>query len=792
MNQLILEINRMREIMGIDMSIKPLIYEQGPTLLAKIFGVGDNALKNAADNKTFIKQLDNLKPKGIKRLTTLEIDELGELLAKQADEIAAAQASVGFSGALQFNGARKLNDLINLTARTERDSLLNLYIGKQLTKIFDDPKIFWNKAYLDSLSRVKQDVIDFAQLGEKVTEDQLIILFREDLASTIRQSDTKFKWSEYSEYENWAKKKFLELEGDLDKITKDKQSFVVKSDNRYSTFKQTDDVKTITKLNDIQSTKLFNFRAVNGIVKKLRNIIKKTPTIESFEKNVALLKGFPTEQIFKKVGERSIMDEKFAALVRNIGFDIEQISTLEKNVLQNWRNLMTEVETIDPKLVEGMSEVPIFKEVGNGWIWQEEKLNVFLDRLSKRFEDTYKEGGSFWGLIKEELKEIIGIVTLGKNSIITSTKNIYAGTKGFLKGVANAKFFSAGIWGAPFSPKQIGIMLTRRGLNLGPMLRSFLETWFTLHLWHNVIYSVVVLVESIGTWGLEKMGFRVTDDNRSLGEMILDGMYSLWGDYTSYLNFPFKSGFLIDFGLWVSNIFDDPVDQTSRELENNRDKYFDELWSNLPEPQQEKILENLEVDGTEFQNFSLITNPINAGRHYGFMTKNSITADEVKKLRKARVAMVSSGDKLGMPYEELKKRVQNKDIDLDEYLKVGGVQDKEGNTYTITMIDKNNPYIYNFVPSPVYTFYGVQPSSDGKTYTIFKDMSGIDKATGKEIPATYLTANDLRGFGIKTGFDEDGAFAVKDDAEKVKKTLKNNESLEPQPRIDIKELIKRL
>jgi hypothetical protein len=794
MNQLILEINRMREIMGVDMSIKPLIFEQGPGILAKIFGVGDNALKDVAENKKLIKQLDDLKPKGVKKLSTLEIDDLAELLSKQADEIAAAQASVGFSEALRFNSARKLNDLINLTARTERDSLLNLYIGKQLTKIFDDPKNFWNKAYLESLARIKQDFSDFVQFGDKIPEDELIALFKSDLGTTIKNTDPKFKWSEYPEYEDWARKKFLDLNGDLDLIIKDKKPYTIPSKNRYDKFKTNPDEKTLTDVADIKPIPFSNFRATIGVVKKIRNIFKKTAAVESFEKNVALLKGFPNEQIFRKVGEGFEVSPEFASLVRNVGFDIEQISTVQKNVLANWRELMEEVRLIDPKLVEGMTDTPIFKDSFSGFLWQEEKLNVFLERLSKRFEAASKDGGGVSGFIKEEIREVFSIVLLGKNSIIASTKNIENGVKGFWKGVANRKFFSGGIWTVPFSPKQIGIMITRRGFNLGPLLRSVLETAFALKLWTNVIGSIVLVIQTSVVAILEACNVNVTDDQRYPGDIFVDGLYNIWLDYTSYIEFPFKPGFIIDFISFLRRkAWEDPIDQTKKELETDRDKAFTELWSKLTENQQEKILVNLEVGETEFEYFSKITNPINVGRHYQFMKINDITVDDVKKLRKARVAMVSGGDKLGMTPEELKNLIDPTNVlDVEKYLKVGGVQDKDGNKYTITMINKNNPYVYNFVPEPLYTFYGVQPSSDGKSYNIYMDKSGIDKKTGKEIPPVYLTANDLKSFGINTGFDENGVFTVKDEAEKAKKTLKNNKSLEEQPPINIKELIKKL
>ena len=796
MNQLILEINRMREIMGVDMSIKPIIFEQ-VTALAKLFGVGDNAFKLAADNEAFIKQLDNLKPKGVKKLTQLEISELAELLSKQADEIASAQASVGFSAAIKFDSANKLNDLINLTARTERDSLLNLFISKQLTKIFDDPKNFWNKSYLESLARVKQDVLDFSELGKLLTEDEIILLFKSDLEKTIKNTDSNFKWSDYPEYEDWARKKFVDLNGDLDIITKEKQSNIVKSNNRNNTFKTTENKKTITNTKDIKNTPFSNFRGVVGFVKKIRNIFKKTAALESFEKNVALLKGFPSDKVFTSVGEKLELNPEFSSLVRNVGFDIEQISTLQKNVLDNWRELMAEVKLIDPKLAEGMTDAPIFKDVFNGWLWQEEKLNVFLERLSIRFEAAAKDGGGFTGFIKEEFREVFSIVAFGKKSILASTKDFKTGAKMTLKGLINRKVWSAGIWSVPFSPKQIGIMLTRRGFNLVPLLRSFLETIFALKLWTNIVATIVLFVESLVIAGFEAVedqtGINLTDDKREFGKIITDGLYNIWFDYASYLEFPFEPGFLYDFKIFFQEkVWNQSMDRTTLELDTNRDKYFKELWSNLTENQQEKILGELEVDGTEFENFSRITNPLQIGRYHRFQMMNDITADDVKKLRKARVAMVSGGDKLGLPTEELKKIVQDGGIDLDKYLKVGGVQDKDGNTYTITMISKDNPYVYNFVPTPLYTFYGIQPSSDGVSYTIYMDKPGIDKKTGKEMPPVYLTAKDLQNFGIKTGFDKNGVFTVKDEAKKAKKTLEDSQSYEEQPPINIKELIKRL
>lgn len=782
MSQLILEIERVREIMGLGVESKPIILEQVGALY-KIFQSADNALKNVEDNKVLIKQLDNLKPKGVARLTASEIDELAQLLSNEADSIARAMAGTGFEGATRLSSAKKLNKLILQTARKETDSLLNLYITKQLTKIYDDSAGYWNKSYVRAANEVRNEIIEFAEAGIITTEDDLINGFKSKLKNEIQKADDSFKWTDYPDFESWVMKKFNQKGGTLDNIIEDFQPYVKKSANRDATFKSTS-VGTETKLTDIDQLKLTNFRFLQGVKLKLKNLFKKTPALDTFEKNVALLKGFPIEGIFKKTGDKQIMSPEFAALVRNIGFDIEQIATLEKNTLEQWRSLMDEVEQVSPDLVKGMKEAPIFKEVGNGWIWQEEKLTQFIERLELRFEGQMKDGGGFWGIVKEELKEIIGIVTLGKNSIISSTKNLYGGVQGFLKGVANQKFFSSGIWGAPFSPKQVGLMLSRRGYAPIPFLRSFLETWFTLHIWHNVVYSVVGVIQSIGIWGLEKFGFDVTDDNRSVGERITDTMYSLWVDYSSYLNFPFKPGFFIDFGQWVLKVFpNQKLDQTERELNEDRDKTFRELWDKIDEPNQEKILKGLEVGETDFDYFSKVTDRKGTRSlvwYPKFKEKNNLTDDQVTKLREARVATVSNKDKLGIPTDELKNLIT--DFNVEDYLKVGGLRDKNGVVYTVKRVG-DEIFKYEFIPPDKFTFYGIQPDKTNKTWFIYKDESDKEPV--------FLTSSDLSKLGFK-GYNEQGGFDSKESAENVKKQIMETVASEPQPPISIQELLKRL
>ena len=576
-------------------------------------------------------------------------------------------------------------------------------------------------------------------------------------------------------------KKFNDTGGTLDNISKDFESYVKKSANRDTTFKSTS-VATETKLSDIDQLKLTNFRFLQGMRLKLKNLFKKTPALDTFEKNVALLKGFPIDNIFKKTGDKQIMSPEFAALVRNIGFDIEQIATLEKNTLEQWRLIMDEAEKVSPDLVKGMKEVPIFKEWGKGWIWQEEKLTQFIERLELRFEGQAKDGGGFWGGVKEELKEIIGIVTLGKNSIIASTKNLYGGIQGFLKGVANQKLISSGIWGAPFSPKQIGLMLTRRGYAPIPFLRSFLETWITLNVWHTFVYSIVAVIQSLGILGLESLGFDVTDDNRSVGERIKDTIFSLWVDlFVSVgLKVPFSFGYFWDVDDLIKILLNQDIDQTERELNDDRDETFRELWNKIDEPNQEKILRGLETGDTGFDRFSKITDKKSIGRYVQFKKVNNLTDEQITKLREARVATMTKEDKLGIPAENLKKII--KDFDVEKYLKVGGIRDKNNIVYTINSID-DSLYKYEFTPPDIYTFYGVQPDTTNKIWFIYKDESDKEPE--------FLTSSDLSKLGFK-GYNEQGGFDSKETAENVKKQIMETVASEPQPPISIQELLKKL
>ena len=789
MSQLILEIERVREIMGLGVESKPIILEQ-VGVLYKIFQSADITLKNVEDNKVLIKQLDNLKPKGVARLTASEIDELAQLLSNEADSIARAMAGTGFEGATRLSSAKKLDDLLKLTKREETNSLLNLYITKQLTKIYDNSAGYWNKSYVRAANEVRNEIIEFAEAGIITTEDDLINGFKSKLKNEIQRADDSFKWTDYPDFESWAMKKFNQKGGTLDNIIEDFQPYVKKSANRDATFKSTS-VGTETRLTDIDQLKLTNFRLLQGFRLKLKNLFKKTPALDTFEKNVALLKGLSLDQALITVNGKAIPKNEFIALVRNIGFDIEQIATLEKNTLVRWQELMKEIKELSPDLAKGMEEVPIFKEVGNGYIWQEEKLSQFIDRLKLRFETPMKKQGGLWGEILLELQEIKRVITLSKKSILMSTSNTIKGVGEFIKGIVSRRFLSAGIYGLPISPKQLGLLLNTRGFNK-PFWRSLIESWILLQVWENIISSVLAVLSPILEMLCNKVATKLkwqtncSDDMRSLKQVWKESLMSIWLDGYNYIDLPISEGFIIK-GLkfFSEEVINDPI-STGLKLVEDADKYTQQFWSSLPKKTQKKLLSvAAEENSSVFQNFSQVTssNRDLAFFNNKFLEKNNITSEQSQKLYDARVLTAPETTLAKISAKEAENLLSNRKYEkIENYLKVGGVKDKSGVVYTLKKGD--DIYSWKFVPPSKVIRFGVQPIGNNDAFYIYRDDSD------KEV--LRLTKEDLKKEGFHEGYDDEGIFKLKQDAKKVKDNLQERYPSKPQTPISIEELLKKL
>lgn len=812
MSELITEIERVKQLMGIANNEKPLISEN-VGVLGKLARQADELLSDAAENKAMIKNLDNLRTKGVKGLTQKEIDDLAEALAKDASAIKAAMANVsydaGIAAAKRIKSMQKLDLLIRNTRRAENESLMNLFVEKQLARVFENGYGPWGQAYNQAMTETLDVLQTYVESVAKVSEDELVSFFLEVIEKEMKDGDIPdFKFSDYPEYVNWIKKKLLTKGGTLDDIIETGKSAIKQSDLGIDRFKASSDFFTNRKtyfdgktetdlaLGDIKVGSLTNFRLVTNAVRRFKSWFQGNKTlILNYEKNVALLKGFPVENIMKEVNGKVIPSNEFAALVRNIGFDIDQIATLEQNVLKRWQDLMEEVKIIDPKLVEGMEKVPIFKEGMGGLSWQEETLNTFIDRLKLRYEAPMKEGGGFFGIVQEELKELLKVITLSKESIIFATSNSMKGIAGFIKGLVSRRFFSAGLWGVPITPKQVGLLLSRRGFNRGFFL-AMVESWVMLQVWQNVVSSIVAILAPIFEYicnklfNIMKWETRCTDDLRTIQQYWKESLTSIWTDVDSYYNLGFDKGFIIKGIEWFNEeIIDDPISETEIKLVEDADKYIKQFWNALDEKTQEKLLNQAAKEsGSDFQIFTNVTNPNNdptkAFFHKTFLNKNEITEDQSKKLYDARVLTAPQSIVGKLSAENAKNLISNpkKLSKVEDYLKVGGVEDKNGVVYTIKK--GADSYSWTFVPPSEEIRFGVQPVGNNDAFYIYRDDSS------KEV--YRLTADDLKKEGFNTGFDENGLFKSKEEAKKVRDTLQELHPSVPQKELTIQQMIAKL
>lgn len=809
MNTLLLEIERMKEIMGLDTISKPVLLESpGITKLYKLFLSADDVFSNVADNKTFIRQLDSIKPKGVRKLTAAQVDELAEGLAAEARAITLKMKTSGIdsikTATVGFNAAKKFIELVDKTAKKDADALYTLYTQKQLNKIYDKVDSYWNKSYNTAAIEASNRLKPFMDAELMWPEDDIISSFKNFLEKEIKEADSSFKWADYPEFEIWAMKKFNDPDGTLDGIKKQYPRNITPSQNRYATFKSVTPSKLTADLDDVNIKMFTNLRALIGIKTKLMDYInsffnpKTISYVSSLERNLELLKAFNINDAILEIGGKKVPSTEFIALVRNVSFDVEQIATLEKNTLTQWKNLMEEVKAVNPELVEKMLEIPIYKEVGAGWIWQEEKLNQFIERLELRFENvsrSAKKSQDYDSFInKAAIKEFFDTVKTTFTGIFNLIREIKGGVVkngiSFIKGLFSRRFWSAGLWGLPLTPKQIGLMITKRGLGIVPLIRSYLEMTVALKVW-TFAYSafMAVVVPSIKEL-CNIISEGCSEDTRNIKQAMVEGFNSSWKDFISVYGLVVPNigeGFLWDFGAWLSEKWDNwserKISDSGYELEQERNSSLKKLWDSLGEPTQERLLRGAEKAGGDFQQFSEVTNPVFAVQHLQFMQENGLSAEQVKKLRASRVMTYSTETSLGLNAKKLQELLSPEGkINIEKYLKVGAVKDKDGNIYTIKRIDDDS-LKYEFFPPDMVTFFGVQPVGNNEFYRIYKeDKSGVKN----------LSYEELKKLGFHRGFDEKGLFTSKDLAEEVRDAIKSTFPPIPQKPISIQELIKRL
>lgn len=813
MKNLITEIERVREIMGLHNNSKPLITEN-IGVLYKLLMNADTAFKNVDDTKKFLNDLNNSIPPGVKKLTVKEIDDLSELLSRQADDIKNAVKGVDISGAAHIESVDKLKKLIAATKRTQSDALFVNYLGQTLNKVYNDPSSNWNKFYFDILEE-NEDAVRLLLSGkDDILEDDIIKEIKKDLYNRIRTRIKDFDWKEYPYYEKWIQERLLKEGGDLDELMskmsigqKNINSQIIPSKNRFDTFKKTQGGDFTTNLSDIKGPMLINIKFWNSLFTKFGDL-QGIKVAERLEKNMTLFEGFEPAKVFieKAGGTRNepilVINEQFKYLVQNISKDFEQVATYEKNLLTLWNELISKAKEIDPsgEMEKWLLQTPIYEKRLWGIAWKQETVDELITRLKKIYID--KPGGnvSFPEKILLEIKETLGIVS-GLKQIMFGEGTFWSKILEITKSVVGRRLFSAAIWGLPFTPKQLGLLLSRGGFGTKG-IKFFVEkivgycvSWFILVFWKKVGIVLATFIFEFGIAIGEKIYPGISDaaPGVSVWDIVTEKFNEEFSSFMEVFDWPFEVGPLTKYFVdkfWPQTIavVTEDQNQVINNFESVKQEKFIEMWETLEkEGKSEKILDKFEKSTeTPFARISSYLEKYNAFWR-AFVREEGIEENDIQKLLNARIATVSVNNffDMGTDLKKLLEKQKNTESlgKVEKYLDVGGFRDKNDNIYTVSYASKDDLYRFLFTGEK-YNYFAPFQLED-KSYAVFFDDG---KTNSKPV---MLDAESLEKYGI-TPENKYGTFSKKEEAEAVVKQLKETHGKQKTKPITTKEFVKLL
>lgn len=794
--QLILELDRIQTLMGIE-NKKVLISEQ-VAILRKLFNFGDEVFESVEENKKLLKKLNDLVDTkgGVKKLTQKEIDDLAEQLTKQRKSIKAWSSG---SGPIEPPAAAKLRGLetraVNSASRGPVDALYNLRINQALKKVFEREGSVYLGIYKSTVKGVDDglaeqirvfDNFETSSIGEKDIIDDFVKLLKENWSNNPQTKNLKIE--DYPEFLNWAKKKFVIDGGDMDNLIEDVRYFkiydettgypkdhprkgqretdpnksrkIVNGDDRLigvtleNKVKKDpvdntkvrknaagidDEEKLISSKTDIDNlaTARKNYRAWRNFYKKIKGLLKGTDFFDNWEKNCALLKGFNPNEI----AQNGVVNPKFENLVRQLSFDADLIATMEKGTGKLWEELFAELKLAgSDEIISSAGKVDLY----GGWGFKSEDLTAHLERQKLRY-GSYEEIDNFQTFInnlQEYFNEIWSMMTRSKESYLSSAKSLNSKVAGLIKfkDIIIPEFFYSSV----FNPKQIGLMLTRRGLTFKGLLISTVEAYLVMIVWKKIMaIPVAVLLASydgvLHEFGMSRKAFNEEFDLNSNGkadwwERVGEYIFNEFNATKIQAWVPLDPTRIMDAlnVIWDYTIGNEDVGGVTRqtkELEKSYNQKFDALWNNLPggEEEKKKIIKTQEDIYTT--SFSQLSQQLLKGRTQIDAYRNKkITDSDCQKLLNARVGNVGiNRSELPISFD-ISKLADVTNLKPNEMIKAGGFRDKNYNVYLVQntrsgLIIENGDY--NFIPIPyrpkyIYIPY-ITAVSEGvnKYYLIF-------------------------------------------------------------------------
>jgi hypothetical protein len=867
---LILEINRIHQLMGVTSKSEILIEGELKPLM-KLFGFADEAFESVEDNKQLLKKLNDLVDEkgGVKKLTQKEINDLADALQAQRNSI---KAWAKGSGVPEPGASSKLRGLqqraVKSGARTANDALLTQRLNKALTNVFEREGSVYGKIYADAVIGTDNELANqIKQLNDfnaiTITEKDVIDDFNKQLKS-FWESNPKtkgLKFEDYPEFANWARKNFISI--DMDDLLEDTRYFSTIDPNTgypkghrlkgqripknlerevindvgqtttnlkgkisygkdvdiYKERKKlagvSDEDPTITSNSDLKGTVLRNYRFIRNLYKKLQSLFGKD-FFESWEKNCALLKGLQAEQIT----QNGKLTKKFSNLVRQLSYDAEQLSTMTKTMNNYFDELYNELKLVEggDKLIEHMKKVELY----GGWniTWSNETLDAFLERQKMRY--TFDESGfvgykNTWYNLRNYIDDMFKSIKRARESYLTSAKTLNSKITSFadveiIKILVPEVFF-----GTVFNPKQIGLMLGRRGYKFIPLLKSFFETWIAMLAWKFILAIPCALAITTIETLISPLGYKMEDFNKEF-DFNNDGEPAwterVWERIVGSYNFKQLQTYIpIDISVSKNicmtlyrNIFGkqdiDGIDVATAELEESANAKQDEIINQMTPEKREELVERLEMTySSAFSQLSTKLKYKNERPNLTAYKKGLIDDSDCEKLLMARTP-TGSIDKAML------SRVANFDFQknsatLDNVVSVGGFRDKLYNLYVVEnkmqgSRSLDTDYLFTRVPyKPKYILQERDPVNDEKYYLLWyypTAQSSGEQITFARAKSLGLVEKDSDNNIIGPTKTTDGfvKFVTKKGAEENLKKLNDDLDYIVETPISIQEFVKRL
>lgn len=819
MNQnLLLEIERNRKLMGLspknnlfESINRILISEQTISKFAQFLKYSDELFKDVSTAKGTLEKMNKLIPdKNIKlRYTPTEIENLAKKLVDSRIEISTA-AKTNSLGTLSDDAYTALKNFKTRIEKgkniknIENDALFTSEVQKQLSNLFNKEGSKVKSAYDDAFRDLDSTLIEYKSseltLTKSELESEFISYFKKSMEDL---HDHKVTDSiEDKSLLEWAKNKFM---SEID-------DYASKNEIVFSNETPKTNILDIKKPSPLLRGR--NWRFINNFFRKLSDTINKRNPKDALDEKLALLQGFPVSQM----SSNGKVTKAFNDLVRGIAYDMDQINKFDKTIVDEWKALIEKIKS-DSKgnpelegLVDKMKDVLIY-DSKFGLTFKKQSLDEYIKYLEEQYGseastlDRIKKGKEDLNSLTDRLKDFQKIFTGGFNVIIDKISD-------FLKGISWKNFLSYPLFGMFRTPKQLGLMLGKRGFTVKGLLASFFETYFTLIFYKNVFLLVWIPIESFFQVVGERMGLDTIDakgKKMGVGQLIVNKyemeITNLKNAY-SWLPFDPERSLVGKFIRFVTKGFvdvitDDDIDKFEKELKISADEKFNLFWENLNKTQKESAIAGLTTPTgitTPFDRFSLRTG-YTRGPNGVQLTGNSadylknhprLTIDNIVTLNNARVAEgeldsevftkdkieTAASDKTGESINNLLKQVD---------FRAGAIRTKDGKLYEIQYSVDTDDFTFRPVSFlPVYEVYEeTNQAGENDGYAIYYADSREDLP--ERIPTSEINSVN------PVNMNEDGTFNKRSDAEKAASELQKTVKLKVSPNsIDVYELLKKL